>query len=375
VEQYGVEFGNDTLLATGLAQNAVHGCDLAEIFPYSTAWGPDNAAPPPPPTGHGRQPSTGISLLEVFRQISDSPILTPPLPYNPDLDYLEQVKAVVEGERAAEILRISQQWTLAIPNDASDEELDARVEEIIWAAILMTFASGREGREPRLDFFLVHFVTSSLFFKPLFSVLKSARSKVAILRHHVLFFIVFALSRGRPLIRANLVQEWTEKPRPAGWDKALGIIQSDNSSLDSSRKREGYPEGFDWDKILSTITDRASGLGDIKKDEDYNPWPTLIQGALHHPDLHLAKTIRALLYAAREYGQTGPGEVVGAFRPGKAGREETFKGMAQLDGTLFVRAAGVLMNYMGWTVFGEASRGPLWDRSYLGYDEAWANED
>jgi hypothetical protein len=85
--------------------------------------------------------------------------------------------------------------------------------------------------------------------------------------------------------------------------------------------------------------------------------------------------MRTLIFAAREYGQTGPGEVVGAFRSGKAEREETFKGMAQLDGTLFVRAAGVMMDYMRWTVFGEDGKGPEWDRSNLGFDDAWANED
>ncbi|KAJ3566537.1 hypothetical protein NP233_g6943 [Leucocoprinus birnbaumii] len=345
---YAAEFGDDTLMATGLAQTAIHRAGpagLADVLPYSVAWGPDNASPAPPATGPGRQPSTGISLLEVFRQVIDSPILTPPLPYNPELLVNARIKAALEGQKPAEILRIAQQYTLAIPNDASEAELESRVEELTWVATLLMFATGREGRETRLDFFLMHLVTSALFLSPVFNVLKSARSKVALIRHYVPTMIVLMLARGRPLIRANLVQDWTETPRPAGWDKVLGINK-----------------------------DKDSGVGDMKKDEDYNPWPSLIQGATHHPDMHLAKAMRTLILASQKYGATGPGEVIGAFRPGKAGREETFKGTSQLDGTLFVRAAGVLMDYMGWTVSGNAAKAD-WDRSNVGYDGAWATKN
>lgn len=277
------------------------------------------------------------------------------------------MQSAVEGGKAAEILRISQQYTLAIPNDASDEELNSRIEELIWAATLMMFATGREGRKTRLDFFLMHLVTSSLFFKPVFSALKSTRSKVALIRHYVPAFIVICLARGRPLIHANLVREWTETPRPAGWDRVLGVNLDKGSGFESGSHNP-------W---VSTSANGPEGLRqpDLKKDEDYNPWPSLVQGALHHPDLHLAKAMRTLIFAAQRFGSTGPGDIIGAFRSGKTGHEETFKGMSQLDGTLFVRAAGVMMDYMKWTVCGEAAQGPQWDTSALGFDDAWAKED
>ena len=332
-------------MATGLAQTAVHNASLASISPYSTAWGPDNDAPLLPVTGPGRQPSRGISLLEVFRQISDSPILTPPLPYDREILVYTRLKAILEDGRLTDILRIVQQYTLAIPNDASEDELDSRVEELIWVVTLLLFATGREGRETRLDFFLMHFVTSSLFLKSLFSVIKSPRPKVALIRHYVLLMVIMMLARGRPLIRANLVQEWTETPRPVKWNEVMSI----NGGKDL-------------------------GVGDMKKDEDYNPWPLLIQGAIHHPDLHLTKVIRSLVFASRKFGDRGPGEVIGAFRPGEGECQETFKGMSQLDGTLFVRAAGVAMDYMGWTIAGVPASSLYWDRSVLGYDEAWATD-
>jgi len=333
-------------VATGLAQTAVHNASLASISPYSTAWGPDNDAPLLPVTGPGRQPSRGISLLEVLRQISDSPILTPPLPYNREILVYTRVKTILEDGNLTDILRIAQQYTLAIPNDASEDELDSRVEELIWVVTLLLFATGREGRETRLDFFLMHFVTSSLFLKPLFSVIKSPRPKVALIRHYVLLLVIMMLARGRPLIRANLVQEWTETPRPVKWDEVMSINRG-----------------------------KDLGVGDMKKDEDYNPWPLLIQGAIHHPDLHLTKVIRSLVSANRKFGDRGPGEVIGAFRPGEGECQETFKGMSQLDGTLFVRAAGVAMDYMGWTIAGVPASSFYWDRSVLGYDEAWAADN
>ncbi|KAJ3566538.1 hypothetical protein NP233_g6942 [Leucocoprinus birnbaumii] len=343
---YGAEFGSDVLVASGLAQTAIHRAGLAEVFPYSAAWGPDNPAPAPPASGPGRQPSTGISLLEVLRQVVESPILAPPLPYNPDLFISARYKTVLEGgHRPPEILRIAQQYTLAIPNDASEEELQLRIEEIVWVATLLTFATGREGREPRLDFFLMHFLTTSIFLNPVFSLLKGSRSKVAFIRSYIPVMIFVMIAMGRPLIRADLVQTWTETPRPAGWDKVLGINK-----------------------------DKDSGVGNMNKDEDYNPWPSLIQGAIHHPDMHLAKAMRSLILASQKYGTTRPGEVIGAFRPGKAEREETFKGTSQIDGTLFVRAAGVMMDYMGWSISGGEAKVD-WDRSSLGYDEAWTTKN
>ena len=102
-------------------------------------------------------------------------------------------------------------------------------------------------------------------------------------------------------------------------------------------------------------------------------------------DSHVIKTMRTLVLAAREYGDTEPGHVIGAYKqsegttnaganangvPLSKGREETFEGAARLDGSIFVRAAGMLMDYMGWTTYGQPERDD-WDRSALGWDDAW----
>lgn len=43
--------------------------------------------------------------------------------------------------------------------------------------------------------------------------------------------------------------------------------------------------------------------------------------------------------------------------------------MSKVDGTVFVRAAGMIMELTGWVREGEYEAG--WDFSALGYDEAW----
>lgn len=46
-------------------------------------------------------------------------------------------------------------------------------------------------------------------------------------------------------------------------------------------------------------------------------------------------------------------------------------GIGKVDGTVFVRAAGVMVDTLGW---GEGGEKGEWDRSALGWDEAWIDE-
>ncbi|EKM75815.1 hypothetical protein AGABI1DRAFT_79378 [Agaricus bisporus var. burnettii JB137-S8] len=343
---YGLEFGIDALVANGLASTAIHADTMSKMFPYSAARG-DNATAPFVATGPGKQPSAGPSLLEILRQACDTDTLIPPSPYqNEKLSLIfaraREIERLGMGEH---ILRLCQPYTFSIPNDASDEELRARAEEFIWVATLLMFATGREGRETRLDFFLMHLVTFSAFLESYLTSIKNTRSKVMLLRHMVPIMVTYVLLRGRPVINADLIQRMSLEARPP----------------------------FDWD-VLGPKSDTASGLGDLKNAEDYDPWPALITAGIHHPDLHLAKAMRTLIHASRNFGHTPAGEVIGAFRPVKSPSdkpEETFKGMAKVDGTLFVRAAGVMMDFMGWTIVGQKASSPTWDTAGVGFDETW----
>jgi len=100
-----------------------------------------------------------------------------------------------------------------------------------------------------------------------------------------------------------------------------------------------------------------------------NPWPAILASVIHAPDAHTVKVIRALYYAAQHYGHTAPGDIIGAVE----GKEETHKGIAKADGTIFVRAAGLVMDNMGWVTHGQKEGS--WDRSALGWDDAWKGSE
>jgi hypothetical protein len=109
------------------------------------------------------------------------------------------------------------------------------------------------------------------------------------------------------------------------------------------------------------------------KDDTVNPWHAIISSVVHAPEAHVVKVIRALAFAARAYGTDA--QVPGAFftPPEGEGQCETHKGIGKLDGRVFVRAAGVVMDVMGWTGPGNGERGKVgeWDRSALGWEDAW----
>ena len=279
--------------------------------------------------------SRGPSVLELLRQVYDSDILKPIMPYDNDALLSARIRDAVSEGRAEEITRICSQFSIDTSFD--DQEYDTKVEEIIWTATLLLCATGRSGRQPRLDFFLMHLVTSSLFLPSYLRVLQDPAHKASILRAYLPGMIVIILARGRPRIDPELMMSYTATPRPP--------------TLTLPALREGV-------------------IGDPRDDGDYNPWPTIIQSVFHATDSHVLKTIRSLVYAAQMYGDTRPGGAIGAFT--KDGKE-THKGMAKVDGSIFVRAAGLVMDNIEWNGHrqGQERDADSWDRSALGWDDAW----
>ena len=85
-----------------------------------------------------------------------------------------------------------------------------------------------------------------------------------------------------------------------------------------------------------------------------NPWLALIQSTLQHSDDHIHKLQRALLHFASRLGSTPAGTFAKAAEAGLEGAE-------LLDGTLFVRVAGLTMARVGWMREGQENKG--WDRN------------
>jgi len=283
-----------------------------------------------------RYPSQGPSLLSIIQMMYDSEILTPILPYQPDALLSTRSKEAMTNGRPEEIKRISSMWT--IDPDGGETEFDARVEEIIWLCTLLLVATSKHGRKPRVDFFLMHLLTSSLFLPSLLGAIKSVDDKISLLRLFIAEVLMIMLLRGRPRIDVTLMMSYTEFPQPPGYEHAFTPVDS--------------------------------ALGDPRDPSSTNPWPAIIASVIHSPDAHSVKSLRTLFYAAQKYGETPPGGAIGAFdRDGK----ETIAHAGDLDGTIFVRAAGVIMNALGWVSHGQKEG--KWDRSALGWDKAWDGPD
>lgn len=76
-----------------------------------------------------------------------------------------------------------------------------------------------------------------------------------------------------------------------------------------------------------------------------NPWLALVQSALVHPDNHLCKVHRALGHWSRMFGGRPQGYWAKSSPKGDAVQ---LKGVELLDGTLFVRVAGLTQATKGW---------------------------
>ncbi|THG94331.1 hypothetical protein EW026_g7119 [Hermanssonia centrifuga] len=333
---YGVEFGSDAMVAQALAQTAIHSPFYPGIFdlrPQANIANGHSA-----PTKEHRQPSHGKSLLAIIREAYDSEIMHPVMPYDPDAFLRERFTDAYKDGRPEEIVRLANLWYIDVSR--GQKELDEKLEELIWLATLLLAGTGKPGRKPRLDFFLMHILNVTLFIPSLLKAIPTVDSKVTLLRAVLPVILMYMLVRGRPRIDPSLLMSYTTTPRPP---------------LASSKDR---------------LQPDKSSIGDPTEDKNVNPWPEIIASVLHAPDAHTVKAIRALYYGAQHYGTTPPGGAIGAFQPDGT---ETHDGMAKADGTIFIRAAGVVMDTLGWVSHGQAEG--AWDRSALGWDDAWKGDD
>ena len=279
-----------------------------------------------------------ITLLEILAQVYESKILHPPMPYDPNALFSARIRLALANGGAEEIHRICSQY--GVFGDFKEADLASKVEECIWVSTLLLASTGRKGRKPRLDFFLMHLVTSSLFLQPLFAVLVKPAHKVALLNAYIHVLVLTTLTRGRPRINPELLMSYTDIPRPPV--SASKLPEPDSTSL-----------------------------GNPQNDTDYNPWPAMIEAVQYHHDSHASKTLRTLIFASQNYGDKAPGTAIGAFH--RDSGAETHNGTGKMDGTIFVRAAGLVLDTLKWVNYGQKEGS--WDGSALGWDAAWDSGD
>jgi len=207
-------------------------------------------------------------------------------------------------------------------------------------ATLLFVGTGKPGRKPRLDFFLVHVLNMTLFMPSILKLIPTVESKERLLRAMLPVVLMTVEVRGRPRINPALCMSYTATPRPpVSKDTPLPVPH-------------------------------PGAVTDPRDPESASVWPTILASVVHAPDAHTVKAVRLLFYAAQEYGMTPPGAIPGAyFSSGKRQGGETHVGLAEVDGSLFIRAAGVVMDMMGWVTHGQAPGN--WDSSALGWDDAW----
>ena len=182
----------------------------------------------------------------------------------------------------------------------------------------------------------MHMVTSALFMPSLLSVLKPS-SAVLLLRTYFVTSIALYIARGRPALP---IAEFYKATNPAPVPPGVHPKPSSKTFKESvASDHDVQQQDIIWTEATKIITP--------------NPWLPIIQTTLVHHNEHLCKLQRSLAHLAIHFGQTPPGTFSSLAGPGG------LDGADVVDGTLFIRAAGLTANRLGWTREGQDERG--WD--------------
>ncbi|KAL1743527.1 hypothetical protein HDZ31DRAFT_40690 [Schizophyllum fasciatum] len=316
---FGVEFKQDFLVATGLSLTAMTKPSYADLLADTPSGDPSVA--------HTMKESP--TLHQLFEDVYTSKALEPG-PYDPNAMFGDRVQQFLSDPPARHtILDICNRWTFPPPDDTSsfDSALQKKLKEAIVNATLLLGATGLRNDDrhlpPRQDFFLMHLLTSALFIQPLLDAARTPVYQARLLQVYLRTAIMTTLARGRP---KPDVKALYEHPVALG-DEAHDVIDTPDANGKEIHGRPARP---------------------------VNAWPPIIDSACHHSESHVSKTVRSLYYASKLYETEGDLGVV----PG-------------VDGTVFVRAATVLIDSLGWVSKGEKERG--WDFSAVGWGTAWAD--
>ncbi|KAH9895742.1 hypothetical protein C8Q73DRAFT_449263 [Cubamyces lactineus] len=332
---YGLEFGLPGILAEGLGQMATHPADWAGIVPPELFDRVDAASLVEPPSSlpvtyslalekkggndHVAKPASPHALEILGRILADDSFDPTPLelPKADPSTALEKVCTAL-GPR---LVRLAEEWY------AGGMDAHAKIVELFWLNTVMYGVAGYGGRasapggKMNADFFLMHLVTSVLFM-PSYAAYLSPRSLSLLVRTYFSACLACYIQRGRPAL--PIAEFYANVP-------ASPVAPGSAARVSASA---------------------AEGTLDATNPSP-NAWLPIVQSTLQHRDDHLAKVQRSLAHFAALLGMTPGGTFAAAAQAGLAGAEV-------LDGTLFVRVAGLTMDRVGWMREGEADAG--WDR-------------
>ncbi|KAI0822159.1 hypothetical protein BC628DRAFT_1412496 [Trametes gibbosa] len=329
---YGCEFGILGQLAEGLAETAVHSPLAPALTPATlmqyvgaaatdaanatvsrlTSLFPSFGLTRAGPAAESKGPPKGVHALTLISHLMhddhfsyESISLPPPTGSEEDTSF-ERVLHL----RGTDLSELAKQWTVDGTNAA---EVERKIEELFWTNVVLFGIAGWGGRAKsktgkfNADFFFLHLVTSSLFLPSIVAYLSPASTAI-LLRTYLLNVLALYVARGRPALP---VAEFFDSVTPAPSPPAASL-----------------PHNTPADGTLTPETRTPSA------------WLALVQSTLEHPDDHLCKLQRSLAHFDVLYGATPPGHLK------KLGVE--LDGVERIDGSLFVRVAGLAMERLGW---------------------------
>jgi hypothetical protein len=236
-----------------------------------------------------RQPLKGKSLLEIAGEVQRDPALKP-VKYDPDMLMRDRFIGAASEGRGARLRELVGQWSL------TDEELSdgptgwlSKVEELAALATLVTCATSRVGKPPRVDFFLVselcdcflterhadfgeltdalvfstpralviscpcdavavtvadistqmHALTSSIFI-PSFLAVLTIPERRALLSAYGLATFQFSISRGRPQLSPEFIMSQPAFPTAPGTEVEQGRATDVLSDPSDKRSRNAW---------------------------------------------------------------------------------------------------------------------------------------
>ncbi|KAF9467673.1 hypothetical protein BDZ94DRAFT_1248738 [Collybia nuda] len=308
---YGLEFGLPGMTAEGLAEAAVHPLDDV------TAFGPESfietdAVSPLRPAALATSPS--VHAFTVLARILNDPEIG-------GVASKEGIKTYSDTMRryGSALKKHLREWHVDTSNP---QALSRRMEELVWTSVLIYGVGGwKLGKEFNADFCYMHLVTSSIFLGSFMHHL-TPMSQGVLLRGYFLASLAWWVSRGcADLDIKRFSKHTTTHPARSG-----PLPTPENSTLP-------FPSS--------------------PKAVTPNPWLPIIETSLVHPDEHLSKLQRALFHYSSLFGARPAGLL--DFQ------NTELSGAEVIDGSLFIRVAGLTAKRMGRVREGEKMGD--WDRS------------
>ncbi|KAG5333941.1 hypothetical protein C0989_004595 [Termitomyces sp. Mn162] len=323
---YGLEFNLPGMVVEGLAEAAVHSDDSAcripdDFFDYSG--GAKTIAEDTfsrfksllilsPDTKSASDHATGTHVFTVVARILKDPEL------GKVQDTGSGMFIFTMEHYASKVIEYMSDWRVDGTNPA---DIENKLQQLSWLNSVLYGIGGWSKDKPfNADFFHMHLVTSSIFLPSYVAYLKPS-SIEHLFRGYLLISLGWWISRGRPVLNiSEFYASTTSHPLPSG------AIPSPNKDT----LRPTNPT-----KVVTP-----------------NAWLPIIETSVVHPDDHLPKLQRALAHYATLYGTREMG------RKDFAGTE--LEGAEKLDGTLFIRVAGLTAERLGRVREGQEAG--KWDR-------------